>query len=79
MGGGPGGDNGVVVGDFAAVADLIGQHRLRLFLAAEDGGDKRQGRDAPGHVRSQIAAVGPGVGDELFLIEGLEISQSLDE
>ena len=79
LGGGPGGDNGVVVGDFAAVADLIGQHRLRLFLAAEDGGDKRQGRDAPGHVRSQIAAVGPGVGDELFLIEGLEISQSLDE
>ena len=76
-GGGLGRDNGVMVADLAVVADLGGQHLLRLLHAAEDGGDESQSGNIALHVLRQIAAVRPGVGAELFLIKFLKVVQGL--
>ena len=74
-----GGDHRMVVGHFLVVDD-----RRRIAgngdaLAERHGvGDQvHQHRQALGHVGSQVAAVGPGIGTELLFIEVLQVVQGL--
>ena len=69
----------MVVGDFLPVDDLGGVHRrggirgdAPLFLH-----HPHQTRQHPRHILCEIAAVRPGVGDELLLIEALGVVEGL--
>ena len=73
------GDDGMVVGHLLPVDDLSGVHGgggvrgdITLFLH-----HLHQPRQHPRHVLREVAAVRPGVGDELLLIEALSVVQSL--
>lgn len=79
MGGAPGRDDGMVVGDFSTVAHLGGQHRPRHAHPADHGSGGGQGGDGVLHIIGEIPAVRPGIGTQLLLIEGLEVVQRLDE
>ena len=73
------GNNGVVVGDFAAVHHLGGVHREGL--AHHEGQRPRHGLAQRGqalrHILRQITAVRPGIGRQPFFIERLEVVKGL--
>ena len=67
----------MVVRDFFAVADLRQIHVRNLLHPADRSGGGKQRRDIFLHIICEKSAVRPGIGAELFLIERLQIVQSL--
>ena len=67
----------MVIGDLFTVADLSREDLRDLFLAEQDCGDGGNGRHGVRHVVGQKAAVGAGIGTELFFVKALRIVQRL--
>ena len=72
-----GGEDGVVVADLAAVADLSCVHALRRVCFADNGGHGCKLRHGGFQIVGEEAAVRAGVGAELFLVEGLQVVKRL--
>lgn len=66
-----------MVTDLLAVANLLGKNLLWNFAAKDGGGSGGIFWDGAFHIIGQIAAIRPGIGTQLLLIEGLQIIQSL--
>ena len=71
------GDDGVVVGNLFAIADLLCMDGHRLSLTADPSSAIDDCLHAVQHIVSQITAVRSGVGAELLLIQTLHIVQGL--
>ena len=72
-----GGEDGVVVADLAAVADLSCIHTLRRGCFADNGGHGCKLRHGGFQIVGEEAAVCAGIGAELFLVEGLQVVKRL--
>ena len=72
-----GGENGMVVADLAAVADLFFVHALRCGGFADGGGNGHKLRHRGFQIVGEKAAVRAGIGAELLFIEGLQIVKRL--
>ena len=72
-----GGENGMVVADLAAVADLSCVHALRRGGFADNGSNGHKLRHRGSQIISEEAAVRAGIGAELLFIEGLQIVKRL--
>ena len=71
------GEDGVVVADLAAVADLSCVHALRCGGFADGGSNGCKLRHRGFQIISEEAAVRAGIGAELLFIEGLQIVKRL--
>ena len=71
------GNDGMVVADLFAAAHLGGVDFHQRVRATEGSGSGNIRRNTRRHIVGEIAAVCPGIGAELFLIEGLQIVQRL--
>ena len=72
-----GGENGMVVADLAAVADLPCVHALRHGGFADGGGHGCKLRHGGFQIVGEKAAVRAGIGAELLFIEGLQVIKRL--
>ena len=72
-----GGEDGMVVADLAAVADLSCVHALRCGGFADNGSNGHKLRHRGSQIISEEAAVRAGIGAELLFIEGLQVVKRL--
>ena len=72
-----GGEDGVMVADFFAVAHLPCIHTPRRGCFADGGGNGHKLRHGGFQIVGEEAAVRAGVGAELFLVEGLQVVKRL--
>ena len=70
-------EDGVVVADLAAVADLSCVHALRCGGFADGGSNGHKLRHGGFQIVGEEAAVRAGIGAELFLVEGLQVVKRL--
>ena len=72
-----GGEDGVVVADLFAVADLSCVHALRCGGFADNGSNGHKLRHRGFQIVGEEAAVRAGIGAELFLVEDLQVVKRL--